>query len=119
MAKVLTDAGMDVRLCLPFEVDKSYDLPKDLHFSRLDRELPTASAVVCFGGDGTILHMAKTATRAVMMAMRKPRRVYVISLWAWVRLLSMASRCCASRLSIRKIYCRLRCRHSPCAIRSR
>ena len=62
-AKVLTDAGMDVRLCLPFEVDKSYELPKDLKFSRLDRELPGASIVICFGGDGTILHMAKAATR--------------------------------------------------------
>ena len=61
--KVLTDAGLDVRLCLPFEVDKSFDLPKDLRFSRLDRELPTAAMVVCFGGDGTILHMAKSATR--------------------------------------------------------
>ena len=37
--------------------------PKDLRFSRLDKELPTAAAVVCFGGDGTILHMAKAATR--------------------------------------------------------
>ena len=61
--KALQDAGMEVRLCLPFEVDKSYELPKDLKFSRLDRELPSASVVVCFGGDGTILHMAKAATR--------------------------------------------------------
>ena len=60
---VLKDAGMDPKICLPFEVDRSYELPKDLHFSRLDRELPTAAAVVCFGGDGTILHMAKAATR--------------------------------------------------------
>ena len=62
-ARVLKEAGMDVRLCLPFEVDKSYELPKDLKFSRLDRELPGASIVICFGGDGTILHMAKAATR--------------------------------------------------------
>ena len=60
---VLRDAGIEVRLCLPFEVDRTYDLPKDLRFSRLDKELPTADAVVCFGGDGTILHMAKAATR--------------------------------------------------------
>jgi NAD+ kinase len=44
-------------------VDRSYELPKDLRFSRLDKELPTAAAVVCFGGDGTILHMAKATTR--------------------------------------------------------
>ena len=62
-ARVLTDAGVEVRICLPFEVDKSYELPKDLKFSRLDRELPSASIVICFGGDGTILHMAKAATR--------------------------------------------------------
>ena len=61
--RVLKEAGMDVRICLPFEVDKSYELPKDLKFSRLDRELPGASIVICFGGDGTILHMAKAATR--------------------------------------------------------
>ena len=61
--QVLQDSGIEVRLCLPFEVDKSYELPKDLKFSRLDKELPTASIVVCFGGDGTILHMAKAATR--------------------------------------------------------
>ncbi len=62
--QILTDAGVEVKLCLPFEVDKTFDLPKDLRFSRLDRELPTADMIVCFGGDGTILHMAKTATRA-------------------------------------------------------
>ena len=61
--KVLRDAGMETRLCLPFEVDRTYDLPRDLKFHKLERELPNADLVVCFGGDGTILHMAKTATR--------------------------------------------------------
>ncbi len=61
--QILQEAGVEVRICLPFEVDKSFDLPKDMRFSRLDRELPNASLVICFGGDGTILHMAKTATR--------------------------------------------------------
>ena len=60
---VLEKCGVDVKLCLPFEVDRSYDLPRDLHFSKLDRELQNTDAVICFGGDGTILHMAKTATR--------------------------------------------------------
>ena len=62
-ADILKAAGIDVRICLPFEVDRNYDLPKDLRFSRLDKELPSASVVICFGGDGTILHMAKAATR--------------------------------------------------------
>lgn len=61
---VLREVGVDARLCLPFEVDKSFELPKDLRFSRLDREIPNADMVICFGGDGTILHMAKAATRA-------------------------------------------------------
>ena len=62
--KILHQSGVEVKICLPFEVDRSYDLPRDLRFSRLDRELPTASMVICFGGDGTILHMAKAATRS-------------------------------------------------------
>lgn len=61
--QILRESGLEVRLCLPFEVDRTYELPRDLRFYRLDRELPTASMVICFGGDGTILHMAKAATR--------------------------------------------------------
>ena len=61
--EVLKAAGADVKLCLPFDVDRSFELPKDLHFIRMEREIQSADAVICFGGDGTILHMAKTATR--------------------------------------------------------
>lgn len=60
---VLKDAGIETRVCLPFEVDRAYDLPRDIRFSRMDRELPNADMLICFGGDGTLLHMAKTATR--------------------------------------------------------
>ena len=61
--EVLKSTGIEVKVCLPFDVEKTYDLPKDIHFYRLDKELPGASCVICFGGDGTILHMAKAATR--------------------------------------------------------
>lgn len=61
--QIVKEAGMDVKVCLPFDVDRSYELPRDIRFTRLDRELPNADVVVCFGGDGTILHMAKAATR--------------------------------------------------------
>lgn len=61
--QLLKDAGLRVSLCLPFDVDRNYELPKDLRFSRLERELPNADAVICFGGDGTILHTAKAATK--------------------------------------------------------
>lgn len=62
-ADILKEAGFHVKICLPFEVDHGYELPKDIHFSRLDREMQNAEMVICFGGDGTILHMAKAATR--------------------------------------------------------
>jgi len=62
-ASILRESGVDARVCLPFEVDRTYELPKDLRFHRLDRELPGADMLICFGGDGTILHMAKAATR--------------------------------------------------------
>ena len=61
--QILKDAGMDPRVCLPFEVDKTFELPKDIHFCKLDREIREAEMIICFGGDGTILHIAKTATR--------------------------------------------------------
>lgn len=61
--QILRSAGFQVKVCLPFDVDHSYELPRDIHFSRLDREMQNADMVVCFGGDGTILHMAKAATR--------------------------------------------------------
>ena len=60
---VLNEVGIETRVCLPFEVDKTYDLPRDIRFSRIERELPNTDLVICFGGDGTLLHMAKTATR--------------------------------------------------------
>ena len=62
--KILHEAGLETRICLPFEVDRNYELPRDLRFSRMDREIQNADLIVCFGGDGTILHIAKTATRA-------------------------------------------------------
>ena len=62
--KILHEAGLETRICLPFEVDRNYELPRDLRFSRLDREIQNADLIDCFGGDGTILHIAKTATRA-------------------------------------------------------
>lgn len=61
--KVLREVGIEPQLCLPFDLDRSFELPKDLRFTRLERELPNADIVICFGGDGTILHMAKAATR--------------------------------------------------------
>ena len=61
--EVLKAAGLNPRVCLPFDIDRSYELPRDIRFHRLDREIENAEMVICFGGDGTILHMAKAATK--------------------------------------------------------
>lgn len=61
--QILKDEGFQVKACLPFEVERSCELPKDIRFSRLDREMGNADLVICFGGDGTILHIAKAATK--------------------------------------------------------
>ena len=61
--EILKAAGLNPRVCLPFDIDRSYELPRDIRFHRLDRELTNAEMVICFGGDGTILHMAKAATK--------------------------------------------------------
>ena len=60
----LASAGMETRICLPFDVDRGLDLPRGVVFSNLEQELPGADMLVCFGGDGTILHASKAATRS-------------------------------------------------------
>ena len=61
--QILTDAGVKVSICLSFEVDKSFELPESIAFLPLHEELKTADALVCFGGDGTILHASKAAAQ--------------------------------------------------------
>ncbi|MFR0733631.1 MAG: SAM-dependent methyltransferase [Oscillospiraceae bacterium] len=60
----LASAGMETGICLPFDVDRGLDLPRGVVFSNLEQELPGADMLVCFGGDGTILHASKAATRS-------------------------------------------------------
>ena len=59
---ILESEGVTVRVCLPFEIDRSYALPPQLHFSDLKKEIRDAQMLICFGGDGTILHASKFAT---------------------------------------------------------
>ena len=61
--EILQAAGVETKVCLPFDVDKYFELPKDLKFYDLNREIKNADMLICFGGDGTILHSSKIATR--------------------------------------------------------
>lgn len=60
----LTAAGAKVEYCFPFPVGKSNlgDQDVGLQIKELKTELPDADFLVCFGGDGTILHAAKDAS---------------------------------------------------------
>ncbi|MEG1747808.1 MAG: NAD(+)/NADH kinase, partial [Oscillospiraceae bacterium] len=61
--KILENSGIQTVLCLPFPVDGGahVELPKHLKFANMEQELSHADMLVCFGGDGTILHAAKDA----------------------------------------------------------
>ena len=62
--KILERAGASTVLCLPFTPKKGdrVELPNRCTLSRLEEELPRADLLICFGGDGTILHAARDAT---------------------------------------------------------
>ena len=62
--RILERVGVECCFCLPFDLGHGnhVDLPKHLEFSNLQQELTRADMLICFGGDGTILHAAKDAT---------------------------------------------------------
>lgn len=62
--EVLNRAGVETKICLSFDVDPSYVFPPNIPLYDLSTELKTADALVCFGGDGTILHTSKVAAAA-------------------------------------------------------
>ena len=61
--EILQNTGLETKVCLPFDVDKNFELPRDLKLFDLNREIKNADMLICFGGDGTILHSSKIATR--------------------------------------------------------
>ena len=60
--KILENAGIETVVCLAFEVDKDFVLPKTVDLKELNRELKNSDMLICFGGDGTLLHASKAAT---------------------------------------------------------
>lgn len=61
--RVLEQAGVEVKICLAFDVDPAFPLPSDVVLTDLNEGLKSAEALICFGGDGTILHSSKLAMR--------------------------------------------------------
>lgn len=62
--RILERAKAETVVCLPFGLKKGdrVELPRQIPLSIMDQELPGADLLICFGGDGTILHAARDAT---------------------------------------------------------
>ena len=61
--RILENAGASTAICLPFDVEQGgrLDLPPGVMLGDAAQELEDADVLVCFGGDGTILHAAHEA----------------------------------------------------------
>jgi len=57
--EILEEVGIQTSLCLPFQIDRTQELPQDVHLSELEDVLPNCDVLICLGGDGTILHASK------------------------------------------------------------
>ena len=61
--RILENAGAQTAICLPFDLDQGskLEIPSGVALGQLEEELEDADVLVCFGGDGTILHAAHEA----------------------------------------------------------
>jgi NAD+ kinase len=60
--RILQQAGAETCMCFPFDLERgSVETPEGLEFLPEEEAFRGADLLVCFGGDGTILHAAKDA----------------------------------------------------------
>ncbi len=57
--QILREHGAEIKICLPFHVDRGHEFPANMRFSAMDEALKGCDLMICFGGDGTILHAAR------------------------------------------------------------
>ncbi len=57
--EILDSIGFETVVCLPFQRD-GYDDQLGVPICQLQQEIKTADLLIAFGGDGTILHLART-----------------------------------------------------------
>lgn len=62
--RVLRQAGAETCMCFPFDLEReNLEVPAHMEFLPEEEAFQGAEFLVCFGGDGTILHAAKDAQR--------------------------------------------------------
>ena len=57
--QILKKHGAETRVCLPFQVELNHDLPAGIELCSIEQALTDCDLLICFGGDGTILHAAR------------------------------------------------------------
>lgn len=61
--RILQGSGAETVMCFPFTPRKGerLEIPPQMELKNLEEELARADLLICFGGDGTILHTARDA----------------------------------------------------------
>ncbi len=57
--KILQGHGAKTQICLPFHVEKGHEFPSGMRFVTMEEAFQDCDMMICFGGDGTILHAAR------------------------------------------------------------